>query len=182
MLLPWNAATTLKMDQPTEAQSWVQKPQHRQRGFEEPRPGLLKILIDLRPKGHQPTFQAPPARGSGPSLSSLLSHHQQSKASDSVVQSLSRSCLLILSKYDRVLGRTTKHAADAYESTVSEQAKIALRRYYEDVYHARIGGEELPKLKARWEKEVIARERVKMEKEIGDRYRRQFQPTMESLR
>lgn len=72
----------LNMDQPTEARSWVQKPQHCQWGFEEPRPELLKIPIDLRLKDYQPTFHPPPARRSGPSLSSMLSHHQQSKASD----------------------------------------------------------------------------------------------------
>ena len=97
-------ATTSKMDQRTEARSWVQKPQHRQWGFEEPRPERLKILIDLRPKDYQPTFHAPPARGSGPSLSSLLSHHYQSKASDLVVQSLLRSYLLILSNICRPEG------------------------------------------------------------------------------
>ena len=65
------------MEQPTGAQSWVQVPQHRQWGFDEPRPELLKILVDLRTKEH-------PERGYGPSLSSILSHHQQAKARDSV--------------------------------------------------------------------------------------------------
>ena len=71
------------MEQPTTAQSWIQVPQHRQWGFEEPKPELLKIVIDLRVKEHQPTYDLPPERGHGPSLSSILSHHQQAKASDS---------------------------------------------------------------------------------------------------
>ena len=70
------------MDHPTEARSWVQKPQYRQWGFEEPRPELLKILIDLRPKDYEPAFHPPPTRGPGPSLSSMLSEHRESKASD----------------------------------------------------------------------------------------------------
>ena len=72
-----------KMEQPTTAQSWVQVPQHRQWGFDEPRPELLKIVIDLRAKEHQPTHHPPPEIGYGPSLTSILSHHQQAKASNS---------------------------------------------------------------------------------------------------
>ena len=72
-----------KMEQPTRAQSWVKVPQHRQWGFEEPSPELLKIVIDLRAKEQQPVFQPPPEREHGSSLASMLSHHQQAKARDS---------------------------------------------------------------------------------------------------
>ena len=72
----------LKMEQPIGAKSWVPVPQHRQWGFEERRPEVLKVLIDLRLKELQRTYHPPPERG-GPSLPSILSHHKQAKASDS---------------------------------------------------------------------------------------------------
>ncbi len=92
------------MEQPTTAQSWVQVPQHRQWGFEEPRSELLKIIIDLRAKEHQPTHCPPPEIGYGPSLSSILSHHQQAKASDSSCPGSLR--LLILSRICRSEGNS----------------------------------------------------------------------------
>ncbi|KAK3172998.1 hypothetical protein OEA41_006326 [Lepraria neglecta] len=65
------------MEQPTESQSWVQVPQHRRWGFEEPRPELLKILIDLRAKEHQPTYHPPPERGCSESLKIITTNSQQ---------------------------------------------------------------------------------------------------------
>ena len=71
------------MEQPTRAKSWVQVPQHQSWGFDEPRPELVKIVIDLRSKEHQPTYHPAPEAAYGPSLSSILAHHQQAKVSDS---------------------------------------------------------------------------------------------------
>ena len=72
-----------EMEQSTGLQSWVHVPQHRQWGFEEPRPELLKVVIDLRPKEQQPLFHPPPEREYGSSLSSMLAHYQQAKVSGS---------------------------------------------------------------------------------------------------
>ena len=99
------------MEQPTEAHSWVQVPQYRQWGFEEPQPELLKILIDLRAKEHQPTYHPPPERGYGPSLSSILSHHQQAKASNS---SCSESLKIITTDSQQNLQTRRQQSSGSY--------------------------------------------------------------------
>lgn len=92
-----------KMDQPAEARSWVQKLQHRQWGFEEPRPELLKIQIDLHPKDYQPTsthLQQGLAQASPPCFRITNSLRQVIL----VVQSPLRLSLLILGSICRTEG------------------------------------------------------------------------------
>lgn len=48
-----------------------------------PRPELLKVMIDLRPKYHERTNQPHPERSDDPDLSSILAKNQKSRASDS---------------------------------------------------------------------------------------------------
>lgn len=70
------------MEPQTAANNWVQMPKYSKWGFKAPKAEFVKIVIDLRSKESQATYDLPP-EGHGPSLRSMLSEYQQAKATNS---------------------------------------------------------------------------------------------------
>lgn len=56
-------------------------PKYSNWGFKAPKAELVKIVIDMRSKESQATYDLPPERH-GPSLRSMLSEYRQTKAND----------------------------------------------------------------------------------------------------
>lgn len=109
--------------------NWVERPQHCRWGFEKPRPELLKISIDLRPKFHEQTKQAPLARSIDPDLSSILAENKKkSRASNS--QQLAKAGGLFvwcsLTSFCKVLRRFSKKKIDSLKAHPTPNSIISL--------------------------------------------------------